>query len=149
MVSPLDRKLSRDLWRMKGQAIAIGTVMALGVLLLVMMDGLVNSLTETRRAYYERYRLADIFAPAKRAPRRILEDIAAIPGVIAVEGRINGGALVHIPGHTVPLSARALSLPDARIPRLNDIYLTDGRRIDPDHKDEVILLRDFARAHGL
>ncbi len=61
MVSPLDRKLLRDLRRIKGQAIAIGLVIALGVLMLVMMDGLVNTLDETRRAYYERYRLADIF----------------------------------------------------------------------------------------
>jgi len=31
MVSPLDRKLMRDLWRMKGQVIAIGAVIAAGV----------------------------------------------------------------------------------------------------------------------
>ena len=30
MVGPLDRKLIRDLWRMKGQAVAIAVVMALG-----------------------------------------------------------------------------------------------------------------------
>ena len=37
MVSVLDHKLARDLWRMKGQALAIGLVIALGVLMLVMM----------------------------------------------------------------------------------------------------------------
>ena len=71
MLSPLDRKLLRDLWRIKGQAIAIGLVIAVGVLMLVMMSGLVISLDETRRAYYERYRLAQVFAPAIRAPERL------------------------------------------------------------------------------
>ena len=50
MVSPLDRKLLRDLWRMKLQSFAIALVIAVGVLLLVMMDGLVNSLAQTREA---------------------------------------------------------------------------------------------------
>jgi putative ABC transport system permease protein len=66
MVSPLNRKLLRDLWRIKGQATAIGVVIGVGVMLLVMMTGLTASLTETRDAYYDRYRLADIFAPASR-----------------------------------------------------------------------------------
>src|SRR5690554_7542185 len=80
-MSPLDRKLLRDLWRIKGQAIAIGTVIGVGVLMLVMMTGLVTSLDETRKTYYERYRLADIFAPVTRAPNRLIADLAAIPGV--------------------------------------------------------------------
>ena len=43
MVIPLrtlDRKLIRDLWRMKGQVAAIGAVVAMGVMVLVMMSGL-------------------------------------------------------------------------------------------------------------
>lgn len=72
MVSPLNRKLMRDLWRMKGQVCAIGLVIALGVMLLVMMDGLVNTLDQTRSAYYERYRLADVFVPVTRAQIRCL-----------------------------------------------------------------------------
>lgn len=36
---PLDAKLMRDLYRLKTQAIAIGVVIGLGVLLQVMMGG--------------------------------------------------------------------------------------------------------------
>ena len=149
MISPLNRKLLRDLYRVRGQALAIGVVIALGVLLLVMMDGLVNTLEETRRTYYERYRFADVFAPVKRAPRRLLEDLAAIEGVLAVAGRVQGGALVDLPGVTVPIRARAVSLPAFDRPRLNDIYLTEGRWVDAAHRDEIIVLQDFARSHGL
>ena len=80
-MSPLDRKLFRTLWKMKGQAGAIAVVIALGVMMLVMMTGLVNTLDETRRTYYERYRLADVFAPAARAPNRLLSELAELRGV--------------------------------------------------------------------
>ena len=86
MVGPLDRKLLRDLARMKGQAAAIAAVIGLGVLMQVMMGGLVNTLEETRAAYYDRYRLADVFAQVTRAPNRMAERIARIPGVAAIEG---------------------------------------------------------------
>ncbi len=149
MVTPLNKKLLRDLWRMKGQAVAIGVVISLGVLMLVMMDGLVNSLEQTKRAYYERYRLADVFASTKRAPNHLLKDIAEIPGVGVVEGRIDGGALINLPGIDAPVRAQALSLPKNGRPRLNDIYMTDGRLPDPTRDEEIILFRGFAKAHNL
>lgn len=148
-MSPLDHKLFRDLWRIKGQAVAIGLVLAIGVSMLVMMTGLVESLDETRRAYYERYRLADIFAPVKRAPERLVQDLAAIPGVGAVESRVTGAALIDLEGHNLPFHAQAVSLPDFGEPRLNDLLLTDGRRLDSSRPDEILLLRSFARAHDL
>jgi len=149
MVSPLDRKLGRDLWRMKTQAFAIALVIAVGVLMLVMMDGLVNSLEQTRETYYERYRLADVFAPVKRAPDSLLDRIAEVEGVAAVEGRVIGGALIDVEGQAVPVRAQAVSLPDYTAPRLNDIYLAEGRKLDPRRRDEILLLEGFARAHDL
>ena len=147
--SPLNRKLLRDLWRMKGQVLAIALVIALGVLMLVMMNGLVRSLEDTRTAYYERHRLAQVFAPLQRAPQALLARVAVLEGVTAVAGRVTGSALIDIPGQPLPLSAQAVSLPDRGEARLNDIYLTSGRPPDPSHEDEIILLQDFARAHGL
>ena len=148
-MTPLNRKLLRDLWRIKGQAVAIGTVIAVGVLLLVMQSGLITSLDETRRAYYERYRFAEVFAPLNRAPEQLIASLEAIPGVAAAEGRVIGSALIDLPGHDLPLQARAVSLPDVGEPRLNEIYLTEGRRLVSDRPDEVLLLQSFAAAHGL
>ncbi len=149
MVSPLDHKLLRDLWRMKGQAIAIGIVMAAGVMMLVMMSGLVTSLNETRRTYYERYRLADVFAPVTRAPERLLPKLAAIDGIGMVEGRVQGSALIDLETTDLPVQAKAVSLPDLRDPRLNAVYLTDGRMIDSNRNDEILLLKSFAEAHDM
>ena len=149
MVGPLDRKLIRDLWRMKGQAVAIAVVMALGVMMQVMMSGLVSSLDETRRGYYERYRLADIVAPVTRAPNHVLHQIAALPGVGAVEGRVSGAALIDLAGQAVPLQAQALSLPYEGDSALNAIRLEAGRLFERGRPDEAVLLDSFAAAHGL
>lgn len=148
-MSPLDRKLLRDLWRIKGQAVAIAAVIGVGVLMLVMMTGIVTSLDETRRAYYERYRLADIFASVTRAPDRLISDLSSIPGVSVAEGRVTGSALIDLPGLDLPLRAAAVSLPDFGEPRLNDVYLVAGRRLDSDRSSEILLLEGFAKAHGL
>lgn len=148
-MTPLDHKLWRDLWRIKGQAGAIALVVAVGVMLLVMMSGMLSSLTETRETYYERYRLADIFAPVTRAPYGMLDALADIPGVAAVEGRVQGGALLDIAGQALPVRAMAVSLPSYRDAKLNDIYLSDGRRLSPGRTEEVIVLDSFARAHDL
>ena len=149
MVSPLDHKLIRDLVRMKGQVFAIGMVIAVGVMMLVMMSGLVTSLNETKAAYYDRYRLADVFAPVTRAPERLLPRLAAIDGVGSVEGRVQGSALIDLADTDLPVQAQAVSLPDLRDPRLNAVYLTDGRMIDKDRSDEILLLQSLARAHDL
>lgn len=149
MVSPLDHKLIRDLLRMKTQAAAIAAVIGLGVLLQVMMGGLVNTLEETRLAYYDRYRLADVFAPVTRAPERMTERLGEIAGVAAVESRVVGSALIDIAKGELPIRAQAISLPDSGAPRLNDLYLTDGRLPEAGKDDEIVLLQGFAEARGL
>ncbi|MEZ5714855.1 MAG: ABC transporter permease, partial [Paracoccaceae bacterium] len=148
-MSPLDRKLWRDLARMKGQAAAIAAVIGLGVLMQVMMGGLVNTLDQTRLTYYDRYRLADVFAPVTRAPERMLDRIAQLPGVAAVEARITGSALIDMEQTELPVRAQAISLPEHGTPRLNDIYLTAGRLPGAGHADEVVVLEGFAKARGL
>jgi len=87
-ISPLNRKLLRDLWAMKAQALAIAMVVAAGVAMYVMYLSNFSSLRATRDTYYERQRFADVFASAKRAPMRVASDIAAIPSVSSLERMI-------------------------------------------------------------
>lgn len=148
-MSPLDHKMLRDLWHIKTQALAIAMVMGVGVMMIVMMTGLVASLTETRDAYYERYRLADAFGPVARAPEHLAEQIAQIDGVSKVQTRVVGRALIDVPRQVLPVHAIAVSVPDRGAPALNDIYLTDGRMPRVGHSDEIVLLQSFAAAHNL
>ena len=147
-MSVLDRKLLRDLWRLKAQVFAIALVMAAGVMTLVLGLGTYQSLDETRTAYYERQRFADVFAVARRAPERLRAEIAEIPGVAAVETRIVDAAVLDIEGMVEPASAQLVSLPDDGAPALNSLYMRSGRTPDPAHPDEVVVNEAFAKAHG-
>ncbi len=148
LLTSLDQKLLRDLWRIKGQGLAIAMVIACGIGLFIMANGMLSSLQETREAYYDRYRFADIFAPVKRAPDRVLTEIKTFPGVRAVEGRISAGVLIDAPGTTEPITGQAVSLPRNGRPVLNDIFLRKGRMLDPTREDEILLSESFAKAHG-
>lgn len=144
----LDRKLLRDLWRLKTQVLAIALVMAAGVTTLVLGVGTYQSLKETQAAYYERHRFADVFAVARRAPERLAAEIAEIPGVAAVETRIVDTAVLDIEGMAEPASAQLVSLPDSGESALNALYIRSGRTPDPAHPDEVVVNDAFAEAHG-
>jgi putative ABC transport system permease protein len=149
LLSALDRKLLRDLWGMKGQAIAVAFVIAGGVAVALLAAGMLSSLDETRRAYYERYRFADVWAPVVRAPNALIGEIRGIPGVIAAETRVRVRALFDMPNIEEPASGEIFSLPAAGEPGVNQIYLVRGRRPGADRRDEAVVLQSFADAHGL
>ena len=112
----LDLKFFRDLRRLWAQALAIALVIAGGVATLMLAVGSYRSLDETRTAYYERYRFADVFAVVRRAPKTLIDQIAEIPGVAAVEARIAKLALLDIPNFPEPATAQFISLPDVGEP---------------------------------
>jgi putative ABC transport system permease protein len=144
----LDSKLFRDLLRLWAQALAIALVIAGGVTTLILAVGSHRSLDETRRAYYERYRFADVFATVTRAPKSLVEHIAQIPGVAAAESRIAKLALLDIPNFLEPATAQVISLPDVGEPKLNLLYMRLGRTPEPGRPDEIVVNETFAKAHG-
>jgi putative ABC transport system permease protein len=145
----LDRKLIRDLRQMWAQALAIALVIASGVATFVLASGAYHSLEETRSAYYLRYRFADIFAEVRRAPKSIADRISAIPGVAAAEPRIVQLALLDVPGLIEPATGRAVSLPELTEPRLNLLYLREGRLPERERINEVTINEAFANAHSM
>ena len=149
MLSALDRKLLRDLRRLWAQALAISLVVACGVATIIISVGSYRSLDETRRAYYERYRFAEVFASATRAPRSLAPRIAAIPGVAAAELRIREPLLLDIPAMLEPATGLAISLPDRGEPAVNRLRLASGRLPRPGATDEVAVNASFAIAHRM
>jgi len=112
----LDRKLLRDLWLIKGQALAIALVIGGGVATFVTWMGTQESLDQTRAAYYERYRFAGVFSVVKRAPERLAVSIAHIPGVKAVDTRIVRDVTLDIAGLDEPAIGRLISIPERGSP---------------------------------
>jgi putative ABC transport system permease protein len=148
-LSALNRKLLRDLWGMKGQAFAIAMVVAAGVAMYVMYQSTFASLSETRRAYYERQRFGHVFASLKRAPQRVAADIAAIPGVSAMETRVVSGVTLDLEHLDEPAGAQLVSVPVNRRPSVNDLFLRRGRWIEPNRPDEILASEGFVIANGL
>ena len=144
----LNLKLLRDVNRLWGQSLAIALVVAGGVSTVVLAVGSLRSLQETRIAYYERYQFADIFALVRRAPKPLLDQIAEIPGVAAVQGRITKLALLDIPNFSEPATGQFISLPDSGQPTLNRLYMRAGRMPEPGKADEVVVTEGFAKAHA-
>ncbi|MEM7412874.1 MAG: ABC transporter permease [Myxococcota bacterium] len=149
MLSSLDRKLLRDLWRLKGQVGSIAMVIAAGIALLVMSLSTHEALRETAAAYYERFRFAEVFANVERAPVHVRARVALIAGVKAAETRISKQAILDVEGFEEPLMGRLVSIPEGRQPGLNRLFLHTGRLLEPGHPDEVIVNASFAEAHEL
>jgi putative ABC transport system permease protein len=148
-ISPLNRKLLRDLLAMKGQALAIAMVVAAGVAMYVMYLSTFDSLYRTRDTYYERQRFGDVFVSLKRAPLRVADEIAAIPDVSAVETRVVSNVTLDLEDLNEPASGRLVSVPSHRRPLVNDLFLRRGRWIERGRSDEVIASEGFVIANKL
>jgi putative ABC transport system permease protein len=149
MISILDRKLLRDIGRMKGQIVAVSLVMACGLAMMIMTRSIVLTLESTRDAYYQHYRLADVFATLKRAPLVLADRIAEIPGVAAVEARVVVDATLDLAGMTEPASAHLVSLPEGKPQTLNQVFIRQGRLPQPEERRQVVVSESFALANKL
>lgn len=148
-MSMLDRKLWRDIMRLRSQVLAIALVMACGVATIVTAIGAYRSLDETRISFYERYRFGNVFASATRAPLGLRDRLASISGVAGLELRIARPVILDIAGMAEPATGMAVSIPDSGEPAVNRLYLRSGRIPEPGRLGEVAVLEPFAKAHRM
>ncbi len=145
----IDRKLWRDLWGMRAQALAIALVIVSGVAVFVMSLSTLDSLYQTRETYYRSQGFADVFGALKRAPLSLVQRIREIPGVDRVETRVVAYVNIDVAGFAEPVSAHLVSLPDQGPGLLNRVFLRGGRLPEPGGGDEVVVSAELAAAHGL
>lgn len=144
----LRRKVVRDLWHLRGQMLAVAVVMACGIAMFVTLRSMHGWLRRTQQQYYADYRFGDAFAHLRRAPAGVAADLRRLPGVTAVRTRLVADVTLDVAGLAEPATGRLVSIPEARAPMLNDLYLRSGRWIGAD-PDEVIVSAAFATANGL
>jgi putative ABC transport system permease protein len=149
VVRALDRKLLRDLWQLKGQALAIAAVIGAGVAMFIAYLSTFASLQRSQDQYYDRYRFADVFAPLARAPLSLRSDIAAIPGVQAIETRVVANVTLDVPRLDEPALGRLVSIPVPARPMLNALVLRRGRLPETGRSDEVLASEAFVNANQL
>ena len=145
----LDRKLLRDLWRVKTQVITIALVVASGVGGFIASLSTYESLKNLQASYYDSARFAHVFARAKRAPLAVEAAIAHIPGVAEAETTVSHDVLLDLPDTVEPLTGRIIALADGGTPRLNRVTLMAGRWIDAPASNQVLVNETFANARKL
>ena len=145
----LDRKLLRDLFRLKGQVVTIAFVVAAGVAAFVTYRSAWVSLAESQATYYDRFRFAEVFAQLERAPRSVKKRLEEVPKVASVETRIVENVRLLMPALPEPAIAQLISIPADREPALNALRMRRGRTVGRDRSLSVVVGEPFADAHGL
>jgi putative ABC transport system permease protein len=145
----IDRKLLRDLWQMKSQALTIALVVAGAMAGFVGSLSTYDSLRALLESYYDQARFGHVFAELKRAPRSVEQVIAQIPGVADVETTIAFDVTLDVRGVNEPVIGRVIGLADSRQPRLNQLFVRRGRMIEPGRAGEVVISEAFAKSHRL
>lgn len=149
MISAINRKLFRDLWHIRGQALAIALVIACGMSTFVMSLSTYSSLSLISQTYFDRYRFGDAFAQLQRAPDSLTDRIREIPGVSQVQTRIVKQVTLDVPGLAEPATGRLISLPESNETTLNALFLRAGRFPEPYRRDEVLAGEAFMNANKL
>ena len=148
-MTALHRKLIRDLIHMRGQMFAVTLVLACGIATYVTMRSSFRSLEVAQSDYYSTFRFADVFTHVKRAPESLAAAMSTIPGVAAVQTRVVMDVTLDVPGLDEPATGRLISIPERRTPMLNDLFLREGRYIEPGQRSEVLVSEAFASANRL
>ncbi len=145
----LNRKLLRDLWQMKSQALAIALVVMCGVATYIMFLSTLGALRATQDSYYRDYRFADVFVTLKRAPQALGQRVQAMAGVDHVELRVKAQVRLEMPDFAEPVTALMVSVSERGRGGLNALHLRSGRLPVAGRSDEVVASAPFAQAHGL
>lgn len=145
----LDVKLLRDLRRMRGQSLAIALMVGCAVATYVGSIATYRSLLLSQARYYEQFRFADAFATLSRAPEEVASRLLDIPGVSEIQTRVATMATLEVAGVAEPATAMVVSIPDGAQPRLDRVFLRQGRLPEPDRPWEVLVHEAFASANRL
>ena len=145
----LDRKLFRDLGRMKAQGIAIALVVASGVSLFVTMLSTYRSMRLSEERYYTHWRFAQVWSELSRAPESVTRAVAGIPGVTTVDGRVKTSVILDVAGLPEPASAILVSIPAEAGHALDDLHLRRGRHVERGRAGEVLVSEAFAHRNHL
>lgn len=145
----INKKLFRDFWNLKIQALSIALILIGGISILLSSWSSYQSLKKARDDFYLNYSFAHIFSEFKKAPKGIINDLREIPGVEKIDGRIVIEGIVNMTDLDEPAVAKIISIPTEGQPNLNKLYLRKGRLPVEGNIVEVVVHEGFAKAHRL
>jgi len=146
----LTRKVFRDLARSGWQYASIALMVALGVAFLIGAYSVYECLKFSYAGSYERLAFEDFSIRFHSAPPRVAQEVARLPGVKAVEGRLVEETALEIEGKSgAQMVGRIIAIPTKRPLRLNRLHLVSGRELRSGTSREVLLESNFAKYHKL
>ncbi|MCI5106223.1 MAG: ABC transporter permease [Pseudomonadales bacterium] len=148
IMSPLNIKLRRELWSLRGQIVSIALVVAVGIMSIITMRGSYDSLVRAQQDYYRQSRFADVWVSLVRAPQTLMPVLESLPGVTAADSRVTFLATLDLDDSGIPAHGRFVSVPANGRPLLNDVLIERGRYLAAGASDEVIISSKFAEARG-
>ena len=145
----LHHKLIRDLLGNTGTLLSVVAIIAIGTGMFIGFGSSQRILEAGQADYYRDYRFADFWVDVKKAPLSVVEQIAELPEIAALDARVVFDVILDIPGNARPLSGRLISTPGNLDRTLNGVCLIRGSGFSDNRDEEVILSEAFAKEHRL
>lgn len=141
-------KTWRDINVRKGQFTALIVLVALGITSYVAFVTSYENLSTSADYANERLKLADFSVRVIGAPKTVVDDIADIKGVKAVEGRLIVDTGLEL-SEDKQAQARIIGVPAGRHPKVNDILMLEGDYLGRNAEAECLLQNSFAKDAGV
>lgn len=148
-MSSLDKKLFRELWKIKGQVIAVSSVIACGIAVFISFFSAFLNLELTRDSYYTNYRFHDFSISLEKAPLNSIFKIQNISGVKSASGRITKDVPLSVKGVDELKTGKIISLPKQQNNIIDNIFLDTGRKLYSNGTNECLVDSKFFEANKL
>ncbi|SHK12211.1 ABC transporter permease [Paramaledivibacter caminithermalis] len=143
----LNLRLIRLIKKSYGQAIAVITVIAIGLLVYTAMKMAALNLENTLNEYYDLTNFADIYVQVVKIPGNEVKDLENKYGITNAQGRVVSDVPLKVEDEEEKVTIRIISIPN-NDERINNIYLIEGDGIKNKNKD-VLVVEQFAKARNI
>lgn len=144
------KKLSRTIRSTMGQYLVVTAVVTVGITVYISMTTCYYNLNRSRDQFYRENNFADYYFHVVRAPEQVAGQIAALPGVAAVSGRIQKDVPLVKEGKqgSQRATARITSYP-VPVEGANRIQLLSGKMFEEYPREGVWKCREKMSALGV
>jgi putative ABC transport system permease protein len=145
-VSPLTRKLWRDLGRHRAQFLAVTVTVFLGVVVFAASYDSFQNLQSSYDRTAVQFHFANLTAVGGDVAT-LAAEAAAQPGVAAIQERTVADSPLRV--GDVKLLGRVVGLPADAEPAVNQVKVLQGSYLDPSREDAVLVEKHMAEHFGL
>ncbi len=144
----LNRMLSREIFKSKGQFIAAVTVIFAGITLFTAFLSAYMNYKSSMDDYYSKCNFIDYYAEAQSFTPQLLNRVREMAGVAQATGRICRDVGADV-GNDKRVTIRLISMPDTHRPEINDVFVKSGGYFSRDGRDACLVSSKFATFYGL